>query len=158
MEITIRKAEKKDAERLVELLHTIAELHHKGRPDFYLGGSKYTVKDIEKKLCDKEQLILVAVNEEDFVAGYTMSKIYDVKQEGVLAPMKKMYIDDVCVDSAFRGCGVGKKLMDATKQAAIDAKCHVADLNVWAFNEGAVEFYKSCGMKVQRIYMEYVLD
>ena len=52
----------------------------------------------------------------------------------------------------------GRLLMDATKKEAENNGCHIAELNVWAFNENAVEFYKNCGMKVQRMYMEYVLD
>ena len=45
----------------------------------------------------------------------------------------------------------------STKAEAENAGCHLAELNVWAFNENAVNFYKSCGMTVQRMYMEYIL-
>lgn len=158
MEISIRKAEKRDAARLCELLETIAELHHNGRPDIYgAGGAKYDIPAVEEKITNKDEIILVAVNEDDLVLGYTMSKIIDVKAQGILLPHRKMYIDDVCVDSRFRKHGIGRLLMDATKKEAKNAGCHIAELNVWAFNESAVNFYKSCGMKVQRMYMEYVL-
>lgn len=159
MEISIRRAEKKDAERLCQLLETIAQLHHEGRPDIYgEGGAKYNISEVEAKTENEDEIILVAVNEDDVVMGYTMSKIIEVEACGILLPHRKMYIDDVCVDSAFRKHGIGKMLMDATKQVAIDAGCHIAELNVWAFNENAVNFYKNCGMNVQRMYMEYVLD
>ena len=159
MEIRIRRAEKKDAKRLCELLETIAELHHNGRPDIYgAGGAKYDIEAVEEKISREDEIILVAVNEDDITMGYTMSKIIDVKAEGILLPYRKMYIDDVCVDSAFRKLGIGRLLMDATKKEAENNGCHIAELNVWAFNENAVEFYKNCGMKVQRMYMEYVLD
>lgn len=158
MEINIRRADKKDAKRLCELLETIAQLHHEGRPDIYgSGGAKYGIKDVEKKIENTEEIILVAVDEDDEVLGYTMSKIIDVEENGILLGYRKLYIDDVCVDSAFRKMGIGKKLMDATKLEAEKAECHLAELNVWAFNENAVNFYKSCGMTVQRMYMEYVL-
>ena len=158
MDITIRRAVKKDAKRLCELLETIAQLHHEGRPDIYgAGGAKYNIEDVEKKINNKDEIILVAVNDDDEVMGYTMSKIIDVKENGILLGYRKMYIDDVCVDSAFRKLGIGKKLMEATKFEAEKADCHIAELNVWAFNENAINFYKSCGMKVQRMYMEYVL-
>ena len=158
MEIRIRRAEKKDAEKLCELLKTIAQLHHEGRPDIYgAGGAKYDIPAVEEKICNEEEIILVAVNNDDVVMGYTMSKIIDVKESGILLGYRKMYIDDVCVDSAFRKLGIGTKLMEATKAEAEKANCHIAELNVWAFNENAVNFYKSCGMTVQRMYMEYVL-
>lgn len=158
MDINIRRAEKKDAKRLCELLETIAQLHHEGRPDIYgAGGAKYGINDVEKKIENTDEIILVAVGEDDEVLGYTMSKIIDVEENGILLGYRKMYIDDVCVDSAFRKLGIGKKLMDATKLEAEKAGCHLAELNVWAFNEKAVNFYRSCGMTVQRMYMEYVL-
>lgn len=158
MEIRIRRAEKKDAERLCELLLTIAQLHHEGRPDIYgEGGAKYDIPAVEEKICNKDEIILVAVNDDDVVMGYTMSKIIDVQENGILLGYRKMYIDDVCVDSAFRKLGIGKMLMEATKSEAEKADCHIAELNVWAFNENAVNFYKSCGMTVQRMYMEYIL-
>lgn len=158
MEIKIRKAEKKDAPRIAELLKTIAELHHKGRPDIYAGGgAKYDVKDVEKKIDNKDEIIFVAVNEADYVLGYTMSEIYTTKDDGIVIGHKKMYIDDVCVDEEYRNNGIGRLLMAATKQKAIDENCHNCELNVWVFNETAVKFYESCGMTKQRMYMEYIL-
>jgi ribosomal protein S18 acetylase RimI-like enzyme len=159
MTIRIRKAEKKDAKKLSELLITIAQLHHDGRPDIYgAGGAKHNIADVEKKIENKDELILVAVNEDDVVMGYTMSKIIDVEENGILLAYRKMYIDDVCVDSSARKLGIGRKLMEETKKEAEKCNCHIVELNVWSFNESAVEFYKSCGMTVQRMYMEYVLD
>lgn len=158
MEVRIRKAEKQDASRIAELLETIAQLHHEGRPDIYAGGgAKYDITAVENKIADDGEIIFVAVDEKDYVLGYTMSKIYNTKDEGIVIGHKKMYIDDVCVDSQYRKHGIGKLLMAAAKQKAIDENCHICELNVWAFNENAVKFYESCGMTKQRIYMEYIL-
>ncbi len=158
MEIKIRRAQKQDAHRIAQLLETIAELHHKGRPDIYAGGgAKYGIEDVEKKIADDNEIIFVAVNEVDYVLGYTISKIYTTENDGIIIGQKKMYIDDVCVDSQFRKHGIGKMLMETTKQMAVDEDCSICELNVWAFNENAIKFYESCGMSKQRIYMEYKL-
>ncbi|MCD7827854.1 MAG: GNAT family N-acetyltransferase [Clostridiales bacterium] len=99
----------------------------------------------------------MAADENDFVTGYTMSKIYERGGEGIMARQKAMYIDDVCVDKEFRRSGIGKKLMNATVKEAEKAGCQIAELNVWAFNEQAIKFYESCGLTKQRQYMEVVL-
>lgn len=159
MSISVRKAQKKDAAKIARLLETIAQLHHEGRPDLYGdGGAKYDITAVEAKIADKNEIILVAVNKNDEVMGYTMSKIFDMQQEGIKLAHRKMYIDDVCVDPDYRKQGVGRILMETTKQKAVDAGCHICDLNVWAFNETAIQFYESCGMTKQRIFMEYILD
>ena len=95
MEINIRRAEKKDAKRLCELLETIAQLHHEGRPDIYgAGGAKYGIKDVQKKIENADEIILVAVDESDVVLGYTMSKIIDVEEKSLqLCPTLYVPID-----------------------------------------------------------------
>ena len=158
MNITIRVAEKKDACRIAELLQVIAQLHHEGRPDIYAGGgAKYDIESVEKKIADGKDIIFVAVDENDYVLGYTISKIYTTDNDGIIIGHKKMYIDDVCVDNQYRKHGIGRLLMAATRQKAVDEGCTICELNVWAFNEDAVKFYESCGMTKQRIYMEYIL-
>ncbi|MCD7827855.1 MAG: hypothetical protein LUG85_04900 [Clostridiales bacterium] len=48
-EVTVRKAEKKDAPRLVELLHTMAEMHHEGRPDFSSAAQNTPLRTLKRK-------------------------------------------------------------------------------------------------------------
>ena len=36
--------------------------------------------------------------------------------------------------------------------------CHNVTLNVWALNENAMRFYRSLGMKEQKIGMEEILE
>lgn len=158
MEFNVRKAREDDAFRIHELLKTIASLHHNGRPDLYSDKEKYAVSDIKEKLKRPDEIILVAADKNDFVLGYAISKIIDVPDEGVNVGHRKMYIDDVCVDENYRKNGIGRALLESSRREAADRGCHVVELNVFFFNETAVKFYESCGMKRQRMYMEYVLD
>ena len=67
----IRRAEKKDIDRLEELLRQVLELHAEIRPDIFLSGTtKYTAKELEEILADEEKPIFVATDEKDCVIGY----------------------------------------------------------------------------------------
>jgi ribosomal protein S18 acetylase RimI-like enzyme len=70
---------------------------------------------------------------------------------------KYMYIDDLCVDSACRGKGIGKKLFAHVCKEAKALGCRDITLNVWEGNDSARAFYESLGMKVQKTTMEITL-
>lgn len=155
--MTIRKAEEKDLTAVAELLGQILKLHHRGRPDLFCdGGRKYTDEELLEIFFDPKRPVLVA-EEEKKVVGYAFCILQEVSQSHVLAPVKTLYLDDLCVDESCRGKGVGKKLYEAVVLLAREMGCYNLTLNVWAFNEGAKGFYESLGMNPQRIYMETIL-
>ena len=66
-------------------------------------------------------------------------------------------MDDICVDEAARGQGVGKALYTYVRAFAKEQKCDSVTLNVWACNPTAIRFYEAMGMKPQKIGMEELL-
>ena len=71
--------------------------------------------------------------------------------------MKTLYIDDLCVDEATRGRGVGRSLFDHVLAYAREAGCHDVTLNVWELNPGARAFYERMGMRPLKTCMETLL-
>lgn len=45
-------------------------------------------------------------------------------------------------------------MMKEMEKVAEKLNCDRIELNCWSFNEGAIEFYKSQGMKIQRLNFE----
>ena len=54
-------------------------------------------------------------------------------------------IENVVVEQALRGTGLGKQIMAGTLQAAWDAGCYKAMLMTGSRNPATHAFYKSCG-------------
>ena len=75
-----------------------------------------------------------------------------------MTDIKTLYIDDICVDEAFRGTGVGKSLFQYVKKYAKAENFYNITLNVWTCNPGAVKFYESLGLIPQKIGMEMKLS
>ena len=75
----------------------------------------------------------------------------------VLTDRTELYIDDLCVDAAMRGRGIGKVLYDYAVEYAREHGYYNLTLNVWACNPSAMRFYEKCGLSVQKIGMELVL-
>ena len=68
-----------------------------------------------------------------------------------------MWIDDLFVKEEARRDGVGSALLAHARAFAGEKNCDRLELNVWAFNEAAIAFYRKNGLNIQRCIMELPL-
>ena len=156
--MNVRMAEEKDIERIHSLLSQVAMVHHKGRPDlFKYGERKYTDEELREILRDEKRPILAAVDEEDRLQGYAFCVLQQYENHNIMTDIKTLYIDDLCVDENMRGTHIGTMLYHAALDLARERGCYNVTLNVWSCNESAMKFYRSCGLKEQKVGMEVIL-
>ena len=154
----IRFAQAQDVAGILALLRQVGRVHHEGRPDIFRpGAQKYGASQV-LSLMDKPGTAIFIAVENDAVLGYCFCMLKTHEKDPVIADYKELYIDDICVDEACRGQRIGKALYEAACRYARESHCYNVTLNVWSFNEGALRFYESCGMKPQRIFMETILE
>ncbi len=154
----IRLAAAQDIGGIISLLRQVGQVHHEGRPDiFRAGAQKYNEAQVEEMLDDPENPIFVAADGES-VLGYGFCFLKKFENDTVICDRKELYIDDLCVDEACRGKGVGRSLYAHICAYAKTLGCGSVTLNVWACNEKAMGFYKKLGLKPQKIGMEMRLE
>ena len=154
--MTIRKANKNDIRRIIELLHQVNMVHHVLRPDLFKPHTtKYDEQELETMFNDESKPIFVY--DDGIVWGYAFCQITEVKDNQLLEDIKTLYIDDICVDEVARGKHVGKALFEYVRNYAKTIGCNNITLNVWEGNEAALSFYRNMGMKVQKTTMEVIL-
>lgn len=152
----IRKANKSDIKRIIELLHQVNMVHHVLRPDLFKPHTtKYHEQELEDLLNDESRPIFVFDDGE--VRGYAFCQISEVKDNKLLVDDKMLYIDDICVDENARGRHIGKTLYEYVRDYARSIGCHHITLNVWEGNDAAWSFYRNMGMQVQKTTMETIL-
>ena len=152
----IRKANKKDIKRIIELLHQVNMVHHVIRPDLFKPHTtKYNEQELETMLNDDSKPIFVF--DDGMVLGYAFCQVSVVMNNQLLEDIKTLYIDDICVDENARGKHVGKALYEYVRDYAKSIDCNNITLNVWEGNEPALCFYRSMGMQVQKTTMEVIL-
>ena len=132
-------------------------MHHKGRPDIFKVGTKYSAEELKSILKDETRLILVSVNENNNVQGYCFCIYQQHLNNSVLTDIKTLYIDDLCVDETLRGKHIGKELYESAVELAKETGCYNLTLNVWSCNQSALKFYESLGLLPQKIGMELIL-
>ena len=156
--MAIRTAQERDIPRLLSLLTQVDMVHHRGRPDLFKGpATKYTDKQLRELLKDETRPIFVWTDENDTVMGYAFCIFQRHIGDNVMTDILTLYIDDLCVDESVRGSHIGTKLYDHVLSFAREKGCYNVTLNVWAFNESALNFYQKRGLKPQKIGMETIL-
>ena len=155
---TVRRAENKDIESIMNLLVQVDMVHHNGRPDIFKGpATKYTSKQLAEVLQDENTPVFVCVDEEDRVLGHAFCILQQHIDDNVLTDIRTLYIDDICVDEKHRGAYVGSALYETVIGYAKEIGCYNVTLNVWSCNPGAMKFYEKCGLVPQKIGMEKIL-
>ena len=152
----IRKADKGDIKRIIELLHQVNMVHHILRPDLFKPHTtKYNELELESLLKDESKPIFVYYDRT--VLGYAFCQVSEIKNDQLLENNKTLYIDDICVDENARGKHIGKALYEHVLNYAKSIGCNNITLNVWEGNDPAWHFYKDMGMQVQKTTMEVIL-
>ena len=153
----IRDAQNKDIPQLLKLLSEVLEIHAKIKPDYFVSGyTKYSEAELEAILKAEDLKVYVA-DEDGRVLGYAFCMLQETLHKPFVVSFKYMYIDDLCVDSACRGKGIGKKLFAHVCKEAKALGCRDIALNVWEGNDSAIEFYKKLGFKPYKYGMETIL-
>ena len=156
--MNIRRADKKDIPRLLELLQQVLEIHAKIRPDIFISGTtKYTNEELEELIRDDTKPIYVASDENDRCVGYAFCQIKNQPFSNNMVPFTSLFIDDLCVDATTRGQHVGQSLFEFVKGEAKRLGCYEVTLNVWTGNTAAENFYEKMGMKTKERQMEFIL-
>ncbi len=154
----VRRAESRDAERILELLVQVNMVHHTGRPDIFKGSAtKYTGEQLLGIFGNDDTPVFVCVDEEDKVQGYAFCVFKRHLNDNILTDIKTLYIDDLCVEENVRGKHIGKTLYEYVIEFAKNEGCYNVTLNVWSCNRSALRFYEKCGLVPQKIGLEKIL-
>ena len=153
----IRRADINDKPRIEELLRQVLDVHHNARPDIFKSGTKkYTSDELEAIIADDSRPIFVA-EDGGIVYGYAFCVFICHENNNILTDIRTLYIDDLCVDEAARGKGIGRELYNFAVNFAKESGCYNLTLNVWADNVSALGFYEALGLHKQKIGMELIL-
>lgn len=154
--ITIRRAVKKDTDRVMQLLSEVNDLHADIRPDLFIHGrQKYTQEQLNGIFEDSNTPVFIAADDNDDAVGYAFCVFKRPAFTTNMTDVTTLYIDDLCVDKNRRGQHIGKELFNYCVDFAGKNGCYAVTLNVWEGNDNAKRFYEKMGMTVRETQMEY---
>lgn len=150
----IRNMRLEDYREVDRLMAQVHKLHVEGRPDLYIDVEHIYSMELFQEMVENEDMISVLAEEDDAVVGICF---VSMRAKTCMVKRRTAYMEDLCVDEACRGKGIGRKLFEYAKKRAKEMGAERMDLMVWNFNESALKFYEEMGMKPQRYIMEEYL-
>lgn len=151
---TIRFAEYKDLEEVNRLRKQVNDIHVDGRPETFKAGFPDELRDhIYTIFEDPDQRIAVYETDGKICAFAVMNHI--IKPETPFMYVRDyLDIDEFGVDEACRRQGIATEMIAFIRAYAKREGFSKLELNMWEFNQGALEFYEAVGFTTYRRYME----
>ena len=133
------------------LARQVHELHVAWRPDiFRMPEELYCEERFTQHVLDRE-LYVAKLN--GIVTGFVLLEIKDYDRPGHVR-RKVMVVDELCVEKALRGHGIGTRMMEEVHALARAFGCTDLQLGVYPQNDDAVGFYQKCGFTIRSIDMQ----
>lgn len=145
----IRFAREDELDRVNELRKQVNDLHVEGKPDVFKAGfNDELYNHIYDIWNDPEQEIVVA-DADGIICGFAVvHHIYKAENPFMF---ERDFID---VDERFRRQGIATEIITFIKDYTKEKGFKRIELNMWEFNQGALEFYEAVGFNTYRRYME----
>jgi GNAT superfamily N-acetyltransferase len=131
--LRIRPAKIDDAGLLLAMIRELAEFEHE------LEFVTITEGDLVRDgfgANPRFKALIAEWNEQ--AAGYALFFDYYTTWVG-----RGLFLEDLFVREAFRGCGIGKALLSEAAAIAVEDGCYGVQWEVLDWNEKAIEFYKA---------------
>ena len=150
----VRFAKEEDLLRINELREMVNEHHVAGRPDMFKPGFGQELRDYILEIWNAENKDIIVVERDGIICGFACVKFVDRPETPYRNAMTFYEVEEFGVDKAFRRQGVATELIAFVKEDARKRGFKRIELNMWEFNESALEFYEAVGFKTYRRYME----
>jgi ribosomal protein S18 acetylase RimI-like enzyme len=149
-EVLVRRATDDDYVGICALASEVDEIHRLARPDLFrmTDGEPRPREEVEKWIASEDTRVLVA-EEARRVVGLAIAYLKRVEAVSVMAARSYVLLDMLAVSAERRRCGVGRRLVLAVEEWAIERGVNGVELGVHDFNGGARALYESLGYDVQ---------
>ena len=154
MIITIRPALWDELERVNELRRMVNDVHVSGRPDIFRPGFAAELQERVYSLYDSGEAVILAALIDEVICGFAIVNVISRPLSPYNLARRYYHVEEFGVDEAYRRRGVASALVEYMKNDAKRQGLDKIELDVWAFNESALAFYKAAGFTTYRRYME----
>lgn len=150
----IRFAREDELDRVNELRKQVNDLHVEGKPDVFKAGfNDELYNHIYDIWNDSEQEIVVA-DADGIICGFAVVHHIYKAENPFMFERDFIDVDEFCVDERFRRQGIATEIITFIKDYTKEKGFKRIELNMWEFNQGALEFYEAVGFNTYRRYME----
>ena len=148
MTIAIRRATDADAEAVSALNEHVQAIHAAALPRHFKPPGRDTFPpEAVKALLAEPQTLLFVAHGASAPAGYVYAEVVRRPETPFRYALDMIHVHHISVHPDFRARGVGRALLDATRDAGAALGVATLALDAWSFNERARDFFRSYGLK-----------
>jgi GNAT superfamily N-acetyltransferase len=139
MSFIIRRADKDDVPGIFRLVKELAEFER--APEAVINTEKMLLEDGFGEHSIYKSFVAEAADTNEIIGMALYYTAYSTWKGRIL------YLDDLVVTESSRRYGIGRKLINAVLQDALDSKVSQIRWQVLDWNTPAIEFYKTLGVE-----------
>ncbi|WP_053403909.1 GNAT family N-acetyltransferase [Persicobacter sp. CCB-QB2] len=148
MSIKIRKAERADAPLIFDFIYGLA-VYEKLEDEMVT-----SVAELEENIFDKGFAEVLIGEYEGKPAGFALF----FHNFSTFLGKPGIFLEDLFVKPEFRGKGVGKMLITAVGELAVERNCGRFEWFCLDWNQPSIEFYESLGARPQKEWVPFRLS
>jgi ribosomal protein S18 acetylase RimI-like enzyme len=152
--ITIRLAREEELPRVNELRRQVNELHVVGKPEVFKPGFCAELRDYIHVIQEDPLKKILVAEQEGKIRGFAILNHITRPENPYMFERDFLDIDEFGVDESSRRQGIASAMIDFIREYAKAQGFRRLELNMWAFNRGALAFYEAAGFQTYRRYME----
>jgi GNAT superfamily N-acetyltransferase len=141
--IEIENAKEAEIPALITLLNALFSIE----VDFEANSDKQALGLAMLLSMPDRAVVKVARNERQQVIGMVSAQLVISTAQGT----PSAWVEDMVVDASYRGCGIGKRLLDAAREWAIQHGASRMQLLVDTANQPALDFYEHLGWETTQL-------
>lgn len=155
---TIRRAAEADCDRIIALYDELDAFHRAARPDlFRIADGPARAPDAICGLIRGPDSAIFVAEQDGMLLGLSLIHARRLAPLGIRPARAYAEIDSFGLTASARGQGIGQLLMRASEDWARAMGLPKIELQVHAFNRGAIDFYEAGGFAPMLHRMERTL-
>jgi ribosomal protein S18 acetylase RimI-like enzyme len=143
--VTIRPATVADQAAIAELNAVVQQMHHDVAPEWFKPPEMEAILDYFRQALRSDALRAFVVEADGAVRGYAVARLQKQPETALTYGGLVVELDQISVNPAYRGRGLGRQLIDQVKWLASDVGAARLQLTVWEFNKHAREVFERAG-------------
>ncbi len=155
--VTVRFAREEDLERVNELRRQVNDLHVEGRPETFKPGFCDELRDYIHTIWEDPLKEIVVAEQAGKICGFAVLNHINRPENPFMFERDYLDVDEFGVDEHCRRQGAASAMVRFIRDWAKEQGFSRLELNMWAFNRGALAFYETAGFRTYRRYMEMLL-
>ena len=151
----IEKAKNENVNDIVVLNSFVQEIHREHHPDHFKSSNLISseISGFFDRIIKTENNFIYIAYKDNYPVGYIWFTIDNIPENLFKTGRKQIYIHQIVVHKQYRQQAIGRSLFEKAEMTAKQNNIDHYELDTWAFNSEAHEFFKKLGFETFNIRM-----